>query len=302
MSDHRSPGNRPAVSPELDGDLLCRRCRYNLKGLSIRAVCPECSLPVRATLLAVVDPRANEIQPLHLPRITAVGLILWTHAAIVNAALVAFARGHAMGLKVNVSSDFARVAPWFAAAAGLGSLVLVAPHGGLSLRDRLAATIGTVCILSVAAAQWKLLVVLDRISPWISYDQPPSWDRLKWKLAADVALAVAMLALRPNARQLAARSLLMRTGMVNRQTLAALAAVAGICVLGDLLLVGARALGGSPGLASGLLWSGQLMLLFGGALMIIGLIGAAVDAWRLLPVVLEKPLHLDDLLARENRQ
>jgi hypothetical protein len=47
--------------------------------------------------------------------------------------------------------------------------------------------------------------------------------------------------------------------------------------------------------------TGQIFALVGGALLLVGLIGAAVDAWRLLPVVLERPLQLEDLLAREDR-
>src|SRR5262245_48877512 len=69
---------REAIARELTGDLPCVRCRYNLRGLSVRAPCPECGTPVRATLLAVVDPFAGELQPVSRPRLIVAGLIAWS--------------------------------------------------------------------------------------------------------------------------------------------------------------------------------------------------------------------------------
>ena len=64
------------LASELTGDLPCVRCGYNLRGLSIREHCPECDAPVRATILALVDPRASELKPLRRPRLTGWGLVL----------------------------------------------------------------------------------------------------------------------------------------------------------------------------------------------------------------------------------
>jgi hypothetical protein len=151
---------------------------------------------------------------------------------------------------------------------------------------------------------WRVLVLLDPQATIGAFADRPPMERVAWKLGADVAIACALLLLRPNARLLAARSLLMRTGMVNRQTLASLAAVAGVCVVGDLLMLGASALGGMrawEGVTMVMGLTGQIFALVGGALLLVGLIGAAVDVWRLLPVVLERPLQLEDLLAKEDR-
>lgn len=292
------------VSPELGGDLLCRRCRYNMRGLSIRGVCPECGLPVRATLLAVVDPRAKELQPLWFPRATAVGLVVWTHGAVASGLFVMVARLHAVGIVRYESRDAGEWAALCAGASAVGALSLVAPHRGLSVGQRMVALGGVGMLAGAAYLMWRVLVLLDPQATIGAFADRPPMERVAWKLCADVAIACALLLLRPNARLLAARSLLMRTGMVNRQTLASLAAVAGVCVAGDLLMLGASALWGMrawEGVTSVLGLTGQIFALVGGALLFLGLIGAAVDAWRLLPVVLERPLQLEDLLSKEDR-
>src|SRR5581483_4291904 len=67
---------------ELGGDLHCVVCSYNLRGLSIRAICPECGTAVRATILSVVDPHASILRPITFPRLTAAGVILWAAGAV----------------------------------------------------------------------------------------------------------------------------------------------------------------------------------------------------------------------------
>src|SRR3954470_14312241 len=90
-----TPGGAPKAPPPLDavraesdiareltGNLPCVTCRYNLRGLSIKSVCPECGTAVRAAILAAVDPYAPILQPLYAPRLAATGLMLWAGGAL----------------------------------------------------------------------------------------------------------------------------------------------------------------------------------------------------------------------------
>ncbi len=72
------------LSRELAGDLPCIQCGYNLRGLTVKGMCPECGTSVRATLLAVVDPMAGEFRPISFPRLTAYGMLVWSHAAVAS--------------------------------------------------------------------------------------------------------------------------------------------------------------------------------------------------------------------------
>ena len=47
--------------------------------------CPECGLPIQATLLSLVDPRAAEIQPIRSRRTVATGLAAWAVASYIAA-------------------------------------------------------------------------------------------------------------------------------------------------------------------------------------------------------------------------
>src|SRR5690606_19927036 len=82
----RAPGESPtrsqiteadpeqAISLSLSGAMPCISCGYNLQGLSVVGVCPECGAAVRATILATIDPQAEELTPLLTPRLTSLGL------------------------------------------------------------------------------------------------------------------------------------------------------------------------------------------------------------------------------------
>src|SRR5690606_27754218 len=72
-SSERPVGSGPVIARQLKGDLLCIGCGYNLRGLSIREMCPECGIPVRATILGVIDPMADELAPIPRPRLVATG-------------------------------------------------------------------------------------------------------------------------------------------------------------------------------------------------------------------------------------
>src|SRR5436190_23878239 len=78
----RGSGTGSALGRQLRGDLPCVACGYNLKGLSIRSVCPECGTPVRATILSVVDPHAAELTPIRLPALVALGLLFCAAGAL----------------------------------------------------------------------------------------------------------------------------------------------------------------------------------------------------------------------------
>lgn len=303
-STRPSPPTPSASSAEL-GELRCRRCRYNLKGLSIRGVCPECALPIRATLLAVVDPMAREIQPLRWPWMTAAGLQMWAHGAFLACLVV-------LGLRI----DSALAIPWLsfegrvhagllaallAAVSGVGSLCLISPHAGLTRREQFMALAGSALYIPIVASLAIIHRTIDPVHmPGFSLDEDPPLQRMLWKLVCDAAIFAGVLLTRPNARLLAARSLLMRTGDVNRQTLAALAAAVAISVVGDLLLLAASTEWTRGFWDSATRWSGHTMILVGGALLLIGCGGVVLDVWRLMPVIVSKPLDLSDVV-KENR-
>lgn len=292
----RETRGKTVIARELGGDLPCARCRYNLRGLSIRGVCPECALPVRATVLAVVDPRANELRPLRHPRLVAAGLLVWSLAA-------AGAMIWAWSLVIIELTGRARPDGWLALGpawlslcSGVGAMTLIRPHatsdGGRGARAALA---GVAAYVPLCVLLYLLHAQIDVLSP-PAYGPREIADPRRLALRLGVSVLVAMIAvlLRPNARMLAARSFLMRTGRTDRQTLRALASVLGLCVLGDLVrLVAIQFEGGTAQLTDEV---GQLLVLLGSVLFSVGLVGVCVDSIRLVGVILEPPLSMTDLL------
>jgi hypothetical protein len=282
---------------ELGGDIPCVRCRYNLKGLSIRGACPECGTPMRATLLAVVDPRASELQPIEHPRLVATGVLLWSLAALAATACEWSVRFLAL-----TDPSHAWLAPGSAARlaasglvllSGLGAAAFIRPHAAMPRPGTLLAAIGVglfVPLAAVMAMAAHILLPIPSPGEW-TITARGGLDGLLGT-AQGLLLIGILLLLRPNARLLAARSLLMREGMVDRQTMRAVAATLFMCVLGHLLGVLAA---GSVSMEMPAMIGGALVAI-GYMLFFMGLVGIAIDCLRMRRVIASPPLSPADLL------
>jgi hypothetical protein len=291
---------RAGVVSALSGDLPCLRCKYNLRGLSVLGACPECGTPVRATLLSVVDPLASELRPVRWRRTVAWGLVLWRGGALATAAFLWSARA-LDALEVLLEQRLS--AMWAVHAAvvamilsGIGALVLIRPHAGLPVRNSVWGAIGVLAytpmvwsechlISSGYASGGQYLRTLE-IAPW----------HATLRLVFECSLVVALLGLRPNARMLAARSLLMREGRVDRQTMLAMVAAVGVGIAADLLRLNMRSFPFSWAPVVSLV--GTLLIAVSSLLLTVGLVGVFVDAWRIRDVILDPPPTLLELIAR----
>ncbi len=312
----------PEPSPPLDGDaaiarapggerlertlrerFTCARCRYDLGGLSIRDVCPECGLPIRATLLAVVDPAAKEFRPLRYPRVIASGLLLWSGGALVSALCVWAVRG----MEVLRTQHGVAIDPWGASVgavlalllSGIGALVLIHPHAGLPRWHRLMAVLGVSCYVPMVWLMAQILLVGDRGLPaaFFAAGGMPL-DRVVGRLGFGVAAIGAVLALRLHAQALAARSLLLRSGRVGRQTMLAVGGAFGVAWLGDVAHLVGRVGGLGPGAEDFAGAAGTVLIVSGSMLVTLGLAGVALDTVRLFPALVRPPLSLADVTER----
>jgi hypothetical protein len=278
----------PRIGSELTGSLPCLTCGYELKGLSIRGLCPECGTAVRATILYKVDPQAEEFRPIPRPRVLAAGLVLWSGGALAAAAACWLLRALDMLGSLAGAPRLAMLASWGALAAvvasGIGAIALVRPMPGAPWSRTLHASLSVLAYVPLA---WSLRMILLEIDPTRSapyFAGLPQADRLALRALAAACMIVVILGLRPGARDLVKRSMVMRTGRVDRQTLLGMVGVAALGLAGD----GVR-------LASlGVAWTDPQLLNFGGsvivvvasALLTLGLVGAAVDSWRIARAVL----------------
>lgn len=304
QGDGPPPGGN-LLARELTGDLPCVRCGYNLRGLSVRSVCPECGAAVRATILAIVDPHAGELQPLSTPMLTWVGLLLWSIAAAGAAALT-------WGLRLVDTIDLAGTSgpnglvQWaerwsptgiviLAGLSGLGAIALVRPHGRIPGWKIAMACVGVLAYVPLAWLCWRLHGVYDpaHLNPFFQ-TQAIDPTRVFLRLGIGALIAMAIIGLRPNARLLVARSMLLRSGRVDRQTLIAMIGAVGVAALGDTLHL-------LTGIQHGLIQDitrlgGTFLIAVGSMLLTLGLAGVVVDCWRLARVIREPVPTLGQLL------
>jgi hypothetical protein len=290
-----APGEiRPGpLERQLGGDLPCVVCRYNLRGLSIRSVCPECGTAVRATILALVDPHASELEPIASPRVTALGLVAWIGGALAAMALAWlpahegwYALWHVAVLGGVIVS-------------GVGALALVRPHAGT---PRAGAAMASIAVAAYAplswlvwqATSWEHTAGRSAVVPFVAQPMPdvPTAARV---MACVLVAGVAIL-LRPNARLLVARSLALRTGRVDRQTILAIVAAAGIAALGETLVGITRGAQGRSADTAGL--AGEILLVAGWALVTLGLLGSLIDAVRIARSIVMPPPSLGEVIEK----
>lgn len=291
-----------APALQLTGRLRCLRCGYDLHGLSVVGSCPECGLKVRATLLAALDPQAEELRPLRFPLVVTIGLIVWSGFGL--AASLAIWALHLRG----IAAMWAGVhlpAPWgpsmiagLVAASGVGAAALIAPHAPNGRGRTLAAL---AAVLAYPALGWAVFSVVrwDMQSPGWAYAEPSvlPLERLALALLGQALIAGIIAGLGPNRRALVARSKVLRSGIIGRQTTKSLLAACAMAAGGYALLIAAAGLTGGGGEALRL--SGTFLVAVGSMLLTLGQVGVLADSLRIAPTLLARPLGVKDVLGSE---
>lgn len=285
----------------LRGDLPCYQCRYNLRGLSIRDKCPECGAAVRATILYQVDPLADEFQPLPAPRLTALGMQVWSTGAALAVVLCWVPRVldaivyalPARAISLRPPALLPEAATGAIVLSGLGALGLLGASPRPRVRESALVAVGALMTLPLAFAVHYVLADIDpaRAAPYLV--APASEQRIAARLVIAASLIFAILCVRPAARLLVHRSLALRTGRVDRQTLLAMAGAVLLAAVGDLLRYLATGMGAGGDLLD---YLGITLVAIGSLLFSMGVFGAVVDSYRIAAVIRTPPPSLRQVL------
>ncbi|MGH7130902.1 MAG: hypothetical protein ACREJO_03030 [Phycisphaerales bacterium] len=286
----------------------CMACGYDLRGMSVLGVCPECGTAVRATILAVVDPLADELRPIRHPRVVGACMVLWSGAAL--AAVVVAWRSvilEVFGLAANTAIRDPRDASftWLTAClvwvSGLAAVGLARPHDAVPRRATGLALLSA--LLSVPAGY--LVVMMSRVAgdsyaAGLSSLWHISPGRTVFRCGLFVLVIVMILLMRPVARLLVARSLAMRQGRVDRQTLYAMAMAVGLIVVGD--IGGALVLANFRADEQVYMMIALAVMALGWILLTIGLVGAVVDCWRIAQAVRTPGVALRHVIEEDEKE
>jgi hypothetical protein len=263
----------------------------------VRGRCPECGTSVAATLLLTVDPQAAELQPIRRPWLTAIGVGLWALGAVAAVVLIMWLRA---------CEAFPAVTPpgWLVTAivasvvcSGIGGLALVMPYHLTPRRDRVAALLASLLTFVLAAVSWMILVKIDGVGarPYLG-GVASSPERWVYKLAVTGLLAAIVLGYRPTFHVLLARSHLIRSGRLERQTFRAVLASIGVMAIGDVTQIGAAMLQTTAGEMLSLF--AMCIAVVGFLLFSAGILGMSRDVRQLLPVIVSPPLGIADVVGR----
>lgn len=303
-TDNPSPPEPTSrLARDLTGDMLCLKCGYNLRGLSITQLCPECSLPVKATLLAVVDPLADELAPLRNPRLIGIGVVLWPLGAILVCVVVWGLRLRELVPSIGVPLIprwWMNLGPVGFLLSGLGALSLVLPYRSTTNGSVVRNAVGVLLYLPAAWCFWQIHASIDAQAtmPYASIETPHEVRSLA-RLGVMLCSIGIIAALRPTARAMFARSVLVREGRVDRQQMIALMGAFLLSATGDLVQIAGNNFAVLP--ADVTRTVEVLLVALGSVLITIGLFGLLRDSVRVYPVICSNPLGLSDILGSRRK-
>ncbi|MAY75834.1 MAG: hypothetical protein CMJ31_14170 [Phycisphaerae bacterium] len=293
-----------AIAAALFGDLRCVSCGYNLKGLSIRSSCPECGVAVRATVLAVVDPRADELTALRRPWLAAFGVVGWVWLALASALAVWVLRASEfVGGAFQLSHSFVVALNWVAVLGVAGSgaclMALVKPDD----RSHRVAPLVMVALIGYVPLVWLVRFVLLVYDPghgavfrFVANEYDPV--RSMMRVGVWLSIVVIIVGMRPRAKRLFFRSYVIRTGRAPNQPLSAVLAAVGVAVLGDAIGIGGHTMFRGS-VADGAVTVGMVLSSVGAFLLLAGLFGLTVDVWRVGRAILRPPPGLVEVFSPE---
>ncbi len=242
---------------------------------------------MRATVLHRVDPGAEALRPMPTPWLTSIGILLWTGCGLL-AALALWAPRVSDLLDEISAGRITYDAGWstplafvLVLASGAGLVGMIRPVVGTPAR-LIVMGVGAFALYGmIALSVHKVAALSGTQAPYLAGG--PSPERIWWRLAASASVTAMLLLIRPSARELVKRSLVLRTKRVDRQTIYATVGALGVTALGDVLrLAGARGLGPEHWLD----WVGGLVVLVGSVLVTMAIGGAAMDGWRIAHSIL----------------
>ncbi len=297
-SDTRKAGVE-SIARQLTGELICIGCGYNLRGLSIRERCPECGMSIRATLLGIVDPHAEELEALNFPKLSGNGIVLWSIGALVACCSVWVLRideiiRAKLAFNAGIGNWVSLIGVIALICSGIGALTLIRPHRRVGRLMAIRAAIGVSAYIPVVMMYWAVYRGFDQ-SATMPLIQPGAQDleRSILRLGMFVGVVVIVLGIRPNALMLAMRSVIIRTGRVDRQSMYALLSSFGVAAAGDTLNVLGIMSGGVVGdLLSQL---HVVLVALGSVLITLGITNVVIDTIRLRPVLLHRGVGLVDV-------
>ena len=293
----------PIIAATLTGRLTCAACGYDLRGLSVLDRCPECGLRIATSILAVVDPRAQEFEPIRKPRRTACGLFAWSLGALGAAACAWLQRvadlpalqNNPRLLSEQGTVMLASLGVMGILVSGVGALALIRPAGRMPRMGSRFALMGCALYVPLAVAYFVLHAQLDAglASPYFA--RYPDAERVFVRSCELGLIAAIVLLLRTNARTLAIRSAILRTGRVDRQTMYVVAVTAALGVLGDVIRLLATHASGAT--AEALSIAGVSIVAIASALLTIGLAGVVIDSVRIARALLRSGRRLTSLVS-----
>ena len=295
-----APGAVRPVSGIVLTPIHCRRCGYNLYGLSADGPCPECGLDAWESILHTVDPAASRLPRIRNPG--AVGnALLWLIVFVAAGLLLVVVRPLTRWIDALDPVGLSRLAdwtpPWFSLLAGvigLTAMVWVWAMRPQANEDPDSTLWRDIRWLGIGVTGWATLTLvmgmmeLAGAQRWVA---PTLW------MAIAGAAVVGLLGLRGVLRAVGLRSREYRTARGGRQGIRAMIAAIIGTATGQILRLLALWIGVDVLAALGIVISSICTLM-----VVIGLAYLVVNAWWIRRSLRCPPPQLQEVLGPDRHQ
>jgi hypothetical protein len=248
----------------------------------------------------VVDPLAAELAPIYSPRLLFTALCIWSCATLAGCVLVWTIRAleftTAGGTQPQLIAWLGPAACVLICIAAVALVPMARPHARLEPGTTIGVLVAVFAYVTLAGLWWIIFVSMDRqtLSLFASATADDG-KRTMLRLACGAATAVAVLGLSRCWKSLQSRSVLMRSGRLDRQSTPSLLAAIGIAAAGDIIWLLFK-----PEQETSI--EGSLVRIIsialvgvGSMLLTVGIVAIAIDVIKLRPVILAPPLTFDDM-------
>ncbi len=295
-----APGAVRPVSGIVLTPIHCRRCGYNLYGLSADGPCPECGLDAWESILHTVDPAASRLPRIRNPR--AVGnALLWLIVFVAAGLLLLVVRPLTLWIDAMDPVGLSRLAdwtpPWFSLLAGVIGLTAIVwvralrPQAGEDPDSPLSRDIRW---LGSGVAGWATLIIVMGAK---EFDGEQRWVAPALWLAIAGTAVVGLVGLRGVLEAVGLRSREYRTARGGRQGIRAMIAAIIGTAMGQVLRLAAIWTGVDVLNTLGILISSICTLM-----VVIGLAYLVVNTWWIRRSLRCPPPQLQEILGpKEDR-
>ncbi|MDP7004817.1 MAG: hypothetical protein QF718_01215 [Phycisphaerales bacterium] len=220
--------------------LQCSRCGYDIRNLAADGDCPECGKPIRLTIIEVVDPTTQRLEPIHNQKLIAnsiFGIVFFYFLSTILAVLVLVTTApDSLPIPDSVRQIPQTGFMWISSACGFVSLLNLVPIIKMCKSNKLHGCKQGIAMTFLGLAIWSVSMILIAIVLLSGQFNTTSVTMILEICVPVIAAALVFSGFRKLVPRLGQRSRAFRQAQGSRQRMNDLLAALVVVIIGRVLI------------------------------------------------------------------